>query len=51
MCRINIPVMYLLVQLKRTMEELSSVLEGKEELLQRCHELDMQVRYSLEKWY
>ncbi|PVD23382.1 hypothetical protein C0Q70_16650 [Pomacea canaliculata] len=30
-------------QLKRTMEELSSVLEGKEELLQRCHELDMQV--------
>nr|ARR97151.1 protein Hook-like protein 3-like [Haliotis discus discus] len=30
-------------QLKKTVEELNSALEAKEELLQRCHELDMQV--------
>ncbi|BFY99275.1 hypothetical protein BsWGS_02315 [Bradybaena similaris] len=30
-------------QLKKTVEELNSVLEAKEELLQRCHELDAQV--------
>ncbi|CAG5118547.1 unnamed protein product, partial [Candidula unifasciata] len=30
-------------QLKKTVEELNSALEAKEELLQRCHELDAQV--------
>ncbi|XP_041357301.1 protein Hook homolog 3-like isoform X2 [Gigantopelta aegis] len=30
-------------QLKKTVEELNSALETKDELLQRCHELDMQV--------
>ncbi len=30
-------------QLKRTMEDLSSVMREKEEISQRCHELDTQV--------
>ncbi|KAK7100588.1 hypothetical protein V1264_023512 [Littorina saxatilis] len=30
-------------QLKKTVEELNTALETKEELMQRCHELDMQV--------
>ncbi|XP_076439959.1 protein Hook homolog 3-like isoform X2 [Babylonia areolata] len=30
-------------QLKKTVEELNAALEAKEELMQRCHELDMQV--------
>jgi len=30
-------------QLKKTTEELNSVLEQKEEIAQRCHELDLQV--------
>lgn len=30
-------------QLKRTMDELNSVMEAKEEMAQRCHELDLQV--------
>ena len=30
-------------QLKRTMEELNSVVSQKEEIAQRCHELDLQV--------
>ncbi|ESO94445.1 hypothetical protein LOTGIDRAFT_118217, partial [Lottia gigantea] len=36
-------------QLKKTVEELNSALESKEELLQRCHELDMQVATYLEE--
>lgn len=31
------------LQLKRTAEELNSAIEAKEELMQRCHELDLQV--------
>ena len=31
-------------QLKRTVDELNTVMESKEELAQKCHELDMQVR-------
>ena len=30
-------------QLRKTVEELNAALEAKEELMQRCHELDMQV--------
>ena len=30
-------------QLKRTVEELNRVMEAKEEISQRCHELDLQV--------
>lgn len=30
-------------QLKKTVEELNTALEAKDELMQRCHELDMQV--------
>jgi protein HOOK3 len=29
--------------LRKTVEELNGALEAKEELMQRCHELDMQV--------
>ncbi|KAK6181515.1 hypothetical protein SNE40_009352 [Patella caerulea] len=36
-------------QLKKTVEELNAALENKEELLQRCHELDMQVATYLEE--
>lgn len=32
-----------LLQLRRTVEELNSAIEAKEELMQRCHELDLQV--------
>ena len=32
-------------QHKRTLEQLSSIVAEKEELSQRCHELDEQVRY------
>jgi hypothetical protein len=31
-------------QLKKTTEELHEALSAKEEIAQRCHELDMQVR-------
>lgn len=31
-------------QLKKTTEELNEALSAKEEIAQRCHELDMQVR-------
>lgn len=34
-----------LLQLKKTLEELSDALAAKEEIAQRCHELDMQVRF------
>ena len=30
-------------QLKKTIEELNSVMEQKDEIAQRCHELDLQV--------
>ena len=30
-------------QMKKTMEELNRVMEAKEEISQRCHELDLQV--------
>ena len=33
-------------QMKRTMEELNRVVEAKEEISQRCHELDLQVTYK-----
>ena len=33
-------------QLKKTVEELNSALEEKEEIAQRCHELDSQVRLT-----
>lgn len=36
-------------QLKRTAEELNSAIEAKEELMQRCHELDLQVTGLLEE--
>ena len=36
-------VFNLYFQLKRTAEELNSAIEAKEELMQRCHELDLQV--------
>lgn len=36
-------------QLKRTAEELNSAIEAKEELMQRCHELDQQVTGLLEE--
>lgn len=36
-------------QLKRTAEELNSAIEAKEELMQRCHELDLQVAGLLEE--
>ena len=29
--------------MKRAMEELNTVMEAKEEMAQRCHELDLQV--------
>lgn len=32
-----------LLQLKRAVDDLNSALEAKEELTQRCHELDQQV--------
>lgn len=35
--------MFLFVQLKKTAEELNDALATKEEIAQRCHELDMQV--------
>lgn len=31
-------------QLKKTVEELNKAVEEKEEIAQRCHELDLQVR-------
>jgi len=34
---------WFVLQLKRTMDELNSAIEAKEELMQRCHELDHQV--------
>ena len=37
----------MLFQLKRTAEELNSAIEAKEELMQRCHELDLQVLVAL----
>ncbi|XP_053395415.1 protein Hook homolog 3-like isoform X3 [Mercenaria mercenaria] len=36
-------------QLKRTVEELNSAIEAKEELMQRCHELDLQVTALVEE--
>ncbi|XP_060560473.1 protein Hook homolog 3-like isoform X3 [Ruditapes philippinarum] len=36
-------------QLKRTVEELNSAIEAKEELMQRCHELDLQVTVLVEE--
>jgi len=30
-------------QLKKTVDELNNAMEAKEELMQRCHELDLQV--------
>lgn len=33
-------------QLKKTVEELNDALASKEEIAQRCHELDMQVNIS-----
>lgn len=37
-----------LAQLKKTVEDLNDALATKEEIAQRCHELDMQVRTRLE---
>lgn len=36
-------------QLKRTVEELNSAIEAKEDLMQRCHELDLQVTALVEE--
>lgn len=38
-----INILYLKTQLKKTTEELNEALATKEEIAQRCHELDMQV--------
>lgn len=39
-------VFFLSDQLKKTVEELNDALATKEEIAQRCHELDMQVKTS-----
>ena len=36
-------------QLKRTLDELQSTVEQKEEMAQRCHELDLQVMLPARK--
>lgn len=37
-------------QLKKTVEELNDALASKEEISQRCRELDLQVRSAWRRW-
>jgi len=39
----KILIILLNFQLKKTVDELNNAMEAKEELMQRCHELDLQV--------